>query len=71
MRHELWSGKENRRRKADHPAWAIARLAVIMAPLTVVLYANASKFDWTEIKAIMEFGILAGGFEGIRLLKGR
>lgn len=59
------------RRKVDHPGWAVARLAVIMAPLTVVLWANASKFDWTEVKAILEFGILAGGFEGIRLLKGR
>jgi len=64
-------GRLNRRRKVDHPIWALARLAVIMTPLTVVLYANASKFDWTEIKALMEFGILAGGFEGIRMLKDR
>jgi len=65
------TGKLNRRRKVDHPVWALARLAVIMAPLSVVLYVNSSKFDITEIKALIEFGILAGGFEGIRMLKDR
>ena len=62
---------QDRRRKSDHPGWSILRLAVIMTPLTVVLYANASKFDWTEYKSILEMGIMLGGWEGVRLLKGR
>lgn len=66
-----WRNDQPNRRKTDHPGWAVARLAVIMTPLTIVLYANASRFDWTEVKAILEFGILAGGFEGVRLLKGK
>ena len=62
---------QERRRKSDHPGWAVLRLAVIMVPLTVVMYANASKFDITEIRALLEFGIIGAGYEGIRILKGR
>ena len=62
---------QERRRKSDHPGWAVLRLAVIMIPLTVVMYANASKFDMTEIRALLEFGIIGAGYEGIRILKGR
>ena len=62
---------QERRRKSDHPGWAVARLAVIMIPLTVVLWANASKFDKTEITALLQIAIAGGGFEAVRLLKGR
>ncbi len=62
---------QDRRRKSDHPAWALARLAVIMIPVSVVLWFNATKFDKTEAKAIFELLIVGGGIEGIRLLKGR
>ena len=60
-----------RRRKSDHPAWAVLRLAVIMIPVSVVLWFNATKFDKTEAKAIFELLLVGGGIEGIRLLKGR
>lgn len=60
-----------RRRRSDHPGWAILRLAVIMVPVTVVLWLNASRFDSTEIKALLELGIVLGGWEGVRLLKGK
>lgn len=63
--------QQERRRKSDHPGWAILRLAVIMIPVTVVLWANASKFDHTELKAMLELGIILGGWEGVRLLKGK
>jgi hypothetical protein len=59
------------RRKSDHPGWAVARLAVIMIPLSVVLYANASRFDWTEVKSLLEFGIIGAGFESVRMLRGK
>ena len=62
---------QERRRKSDHPGWAVLRLAVIMVPLTVVMYANASKFDMTEIRALLQFALVGGGFEAVRLLKGR
>lgn len=62
---------QERRRKSDHPAWAVARLAVIMVPLSVVLYANASRFDWTEVKSLLEFGIIGAGFESVRMLRGK
>jgi hypothetical protein len=60
-----------RRRKSDHPAWALLRLAVIMIPITGVLWLNASKFDMTELKSLLQLGIVLGGWEGVRLLKGK
>ena len=60
----------DRRRRSDHPIWGIARLALIMAPLTVFLYSNASNFDWTEIKSILEMGLVLGGYEGVKLMRG-
>lgn len=41
-----------------------------MAPLTVFLYSNASNFDWTEIKSILEMGLVLGGYEGVKLMRG-
>lgn len=60
-----------RRRKTDHPGWSFARLALVMVPVTGVLWLNASKFDQTELKALLELGIMLGGWEGVRLLKGK
>lgn len=55
-----------------HPCWQLARFAILMAGLTVVLYHNASNFDHTEWKAIGEFAVLViaanAGRHGIRLL---
>lgn len=63
--------RPDRRRKSDHPAWAFARLALVMVPVTGVLWLNASKFDWTEHKSIIELFLMLGGWEGVRLLKGK
>ena len=62
---------QERRRKSDHPGWAVARLAIVMVPITGVLWMNASRFDWTEQKSLLQMLIMLGGWEGVRLLKGK
>lgn len=37
----------------------------MMLCLAAVLYANASKFDATELKSLITFVIMAGGVEGL------
>jgi hypothetical protein len=59
------------RRKSDHPGWGLARLVVIMVPLTMVLWLNSSNFDWTEFRSILQMGIVLGGIESVKLLKAK
>lgn len=45
----------------DSPIWSIAYVAIVMASLTAILYANASHFDETELQALFTFfGALLG-----------
>lgn len=37
---------------ASHPIWSLLRLIVLMVALCVILWANASDFDATEIKTL-------------------
>lgn len=54
---------------------SLARLAILMATLTVILWTNASDFDATEIKALSLFFLGAAGLEGgtsfLKSLRGR
>lgn len=58
-----------RRRKTDHPGWAVARLAVVCIPLTVLLWRNSIQFDWSEWRTILEFAGILAGVETVRQLK--
>lgn len=49
----------------NHPLWATVRFCALCVACTFVLWKNASNFDETEIKAILEIAIMAGGYEGI------
>ena len=50
------------RRKSDHPGWSVLRTLIVCVPLTVFLWKNASKPDWTEVKTVLEVGgMLAAG----------
>jgi len=42
----------------DHPVWTIARHSVYLGFATLILYTNASNFDHTEIKTILEMGLV-------------
>ena len=44
----------------NHPIWKLARLFIVMAFLTLILWLNASHFDETELKvlAYMVVGIM-------------
>jgi len=48
----------------NHPIWATIRLVALLITMTVILYSNASSFDTTEIKAIVEMFLLAASVEG-------
>jgi len=50
----------------EHPAWAILHSAVLMCGLCLVLWLNASNFDQTELKALLEFGLIFAGSEVLR-----
>lgn len=53
----------------EHPIWSLLRSVVMFGGLTLLLYFNASEFDVTEIKVIVELLILRGawgGFDRIR-----
>ena len=54
----------------EHPIWGILRLSIGLGALTAILWNNASSFDWTEIKSILEMvvaiGVLKGGEAAIK-----
>lgn len=56
---------------ANHPLWALARLAIMMLALTAVLYVTAAKFDETEMKTIVYVFLFAAGVEGVPQVIGR
>jgi len=49
---------------ASHPIWSLLRLIVLMVALCVILWANASDFDATEIRTLFCYCLAAAGFEG-------
>ena len=49
-----------------HPIYATIRFCALAIAVTFVLWKNASNFDETEIKTIIEIAILAGGYEGLQ-----
>lgn len=53
-------------RDTEHPVWSLIRLVIVFAGVTIFLYLNASTFDETEMKTIVELMILAGGFEALK-----
>ena len=46
-----------------HPLWATIRFVVLVVATSVILWLNASHFDETEIRTIVEIAIVAGGYE--------
>jgi len=55
---------------ANHPIWATVRLILFLIAMVAVLWMNASHFDDTEIKAIVEMFLVAIGIEGgVKALK--
>jgi len=49
-----------------HPLWRLLTLCVLLAFLTLVQYLNASNFDQTEIKSILEMGMAVGAWESFK-----
>ena len=49
-----------------HPLYATIRFCALAVAVTFVLWKNASNFDETEVKTILEIAVLAGGYEGIQ-----
>ena len=43
---------------------SLIRLAILMLTLTAILWINASKFDATEVKALVMFFLGAASLEG-------
>jgi hypothetical protein len=48
----------------EHPIWSLLRSVVMFGGLTLLLYFNASNFDGTEMRVILELLILRGAWEG-------
>lgn len=48
---------------ATHPVWSILKTAVLLGGFAVILYLNASNFDHTEMKTLMEAMLLMAGVE--------
>ena len=44
--------------EAAHPFWIIIKALVILAFATLFAYTNANSFDETELKMIMELGVV-------------
>ena len=53
-------------RDTEHPVWSLIRLVIVFAGVPIFLYLNASTFDETEMKPIVELTILAGGVEALK-----
>jgi len=49
-----------------HPIWSLIRLAIIMVPLSIMMFLNATNFDDTEIKTIGGMLLVACGAEGLQ-----
>ena len=49
----------------NHPIYATVRFCALCSATTFILWKNASNFDETEVKAILEIAVLAGGYEGV------
>ena len=47
-----------------HPIWSLIRLTMLMVVLTVILWINATKFDATEVKALVQYFLAAASLEG-------
>ncbi len=43
--------------------WATIRFVVLVVATSIILWLNASHFDETEIRTIVEIAIIAGGYE--------
>ena len=48
---------------AKHPIWSFLNLVVILTFVTVFAYLNASEFDETEVKMLMQLLAVMGGWE--------
>ena len=48
----------------SHPIWSVLRLLILMTALTIILYANASQFDVTELRTIITMFLFSTGIEG-------
>ena len=56
----------------DHPVWSIFHLMVVGLLITLFAYLNASNFDETELKMILEILLALAGYNGItKILKER
>ena len=65
-------GDEKMSSDPSHPIYAIVRLTIYMSALTILLVANASDFDATEIRTLVQMFLVAAGAEGaIQLIKTR
>ena len=49
----------------DHPIWEFARSAIWLIPICLFLYVNATNFDKTEIKSIIEILIVGATGQGV------
>lgn len=47
----------------DHPVWPLLRTVAAIMGLAIILRANASSFDMTELKTIAEMAALIGAVE--------
>lgn len=57
---------------STHPIWITLRLAILMLTMTTILWINCTKFDSTEIKALVQMFLVAGGLETVqRAILGR
>jgi hypothetical protein len=52
-----------------HPVWAAIRWFSLLTVLGLVLWTNASVFDETEIRTIVEIGVVVGGWEFVSNFK--
>jgi hypothetical protein len=53
----------------DHPIWRIANLAVVLLGTALVMWVNASDFDETELRALIEIMMVMGGYEAFKQFK--
>lgn len=50
---------------AAHPIWRLAKLALVLLTLVVVLWLNAEHFDKTELQTIITMFFALLGVEGV------
>lgn len=53
----------NAMKQAGHPIWSLLNLSIILAFVLLFSYINATNFDVTELKMIVEFIAVMGGWE--------